>query len=173
MPESHSLAIKRYAVCIAPYTSDPHKVFHQDFQAILGTVLAMLSSLARPHTLIGSLHSIQKAIDRHDSSSRRSDRWPLGLLDETRKNIQAEAQEKAERGRQELRAIGSELRYTQQTVASELAGWQDLHAKLGRRAIKAFAEKMLVREQDRLERMRRAIRNVVDVRERGRSRKRP
>jgi hypothetical protein len=132
--------------------------------AISFTILAILSSLARPHALISSLSTIQKAIDRHDSSLRRSDRWPLGLLDETRKGIHAEALEKAEKSREELRTTGCELRYTQQTVAGELAGWQELHAKMGRRAIRALAERMVVREKDRLDSMKRAIRGVVDIR---------
>ena len=132
-------------------------------QAILSTILAILSSLSRPQSLISSLVSIQKAVDRHDSSLRRSDRWPLGLLDETRKGIHADAQEKAEKSREELRTVGCELTYTQQTVAGELAGWQELHAKLGRRAIRALAQKMVVREKDRLECMKRAVRGVIDV----------
>lgn len=130
--------------------------------AISSTILAILSSLARPDSLISSLKSIRKAIDRHDSSLRRSDRWPLGLLDETRKGIHAEAREKAEKSREELRTVGCELRYTQQIVAGELAGWQELHAKLGKRAIRALAERMVVREKDRLDSMRRAVRGVVD-----------
>ena len=132
-------------------------------QAISSSVLAILSSLARPHSLINSLLNIQKAIERHDSSLRRSDRWPLGLLDETRKGIHAEAQEKAEKSREELRSVGCELRYTQQTIAGELAGWQELHAKMGKRAIRALAERMVVREKDRLEGMKRAVREVIGL----------
>lgn len=116
--------------------------------------------MARPHALINSLVSIQKAIDRHDSSSRRSDRWPLGLLDETRKGIHADAQEKAEKSRQELHTVGCELSYTQHTVASELGLWNDLREKLAKRAIRALAEKMVVRERDRLGGMKRALRGI-------------
>ena len=112
---------------------------------------------------MNNLVSIQKAIDRHDSSLRRSDRWPLGLLDETRRGIHADAQEKAEKSRQELRDVGAELSYTQQTVAGELAGWQELHAQMGRRAIRRFAQQMVVREKDRLEGMKRAVRGVVEL----------
>ena len=59
--------------------------------------------------------------------------------------------------------MGCELRYTQQTVAGELAGWQELHAKLGKRAIRALAERMVVREKDRLEGMKRAVRGVIEL----------
>ena len=106
---------------------------------------------------------IQKAIDRHNSSMRRSDRWPLGLLDDTRKGIQADAQEKAEISKQELRTVGCELSYTQQTVASELASWQELHAKMGRRAIRALAQRMVVKQKDVLANLKRAARGVIDV----------
>lgn len=145
--------------------SDPYRFFHEDMQAIASTILAILSSLSRPHELISSFSRIQKAIDRHDGSLRRSDRWPLGLLDETRKSIHADAQERAEQSREELRTVGCELRYTQQTAAGELASWQELHAKMGRRAIRALAERMVIREKDRLEGMKRAVRGVVDVKD--------
>ena len=164
LPTPHITAFNRYTTCIQIYASDPHKQFHQDMRAVSATTLAILSSLARPHSLINNLITIQKAIDRHDSSLRRSDRWPLGLLDETRRGIHADAQEKAEKSRQELRDVGAELSYTQQTIAGELAGWQELHAKMGRRAIRRFAQEMVVREKDRLEGMRRAVRGVVEVR---------
>ena len=50
--------------------------------------------------------------------------------------------------------------YTWQTVAGELAGWQDLHALMGRRAIVGLAKGMVVREKDRLEGMKRALRVI-------------
>lgn len=62
--------------------------------------------------------------------------------------------------------MGSELRYTQQTVAGELAGWQDLHGRLGRRAVRGLVEGMVVRERVRLEGMRRAVRGVVGFKKR-------
>ena len=97
---------------------------------------------------------------------RRSDRWPLGLLDDTRRSIQAEAQEKAERSRAEHRVVACELSYTQQTVAAELANWQELHAKLGRRAIRTLAQRMVVKQRDTLDSMKRAMREIVNVNKR-------
>lgn len=160
LPCAHITAFTRYATSTRLQECDPYKFFHQDLQAILSTILAILSSLSRPHSLITSLQNAQKAIERHTSSLRRSDRWPLGLLDETRKGIHAEAQDRAQKSLEEFRAVGSELRYTQQTVAGELAGWQDLHAKLGKRAIRALAERMVIKEKDRLEGMTRAMRGL-------------
>ena len=45
-------------------------------------------------------------------------------------------------------------------MAAELAGWQDLHAKLAKRALKEFTREIVVREKTRLEGMRRALREV-------------
>lgn len=161
LPDTHMTAFARYSNSTRAQECDPYKYFHQDLQAISSTTTAILSSISRPYSLIASLFNIQKAIDRHTSSLRRSDRWPLGLLDETRRGIHAEAQERAEKSKEELRTISCELRYTQQVVAGELAGWQDLHAKMGKRAIRTLAERMIIREKDRLQGMRRALRNCA------------
>ena len=158
LPSAHITAFTRYATSTRLQECDPYKFFHQDLQAISSTILAILSSLSRPHALITSLQNIQKDIERHTSSLRRSDRWPLGLLDETRKGIHAEAQDRAQKSLEEFRTVGSELRYTQQIVAGEVAGWQDLHARLGKRAIRALAERMVTTEKDRLEGMTKAVR---------------
>ena len=160
LPQSHITAFAHYANTLQVPESDSYKFFHQDLQAISSTILAILSALSRPHSLISSLQNCQKAIDRHSGSLRRSDRWPLGLLDETRKGIHSDAQEKLEKSQEELRTIGCELRYTQQTVAGELAGWQVLHEKMAGRAVRKLAEGMVVREKERLAGMRRALRGL-------------
>ncbi len=160
LPQAHITAFSRYSATLLPPESDPHKLFLSDMHAISSAVNAMLFSLARPQSLIAQMSTTSKAIDRHTSSLRRSDRWPLGLLDDTRNKIHLEAADKVAKSKEELTLLGSELSYTQQTVASELAGWQDLHDKMGRRAIRDLAQRMVVREKDRLEGMKRAVRGL-------------
>ena len=58
----------------------------------------------------------------------------------------------------ELATLGSELRYTQQTVAGELAAWQDLHEVMLTRALKGLTKRMVIAEKMRLEGMKRALR---------------
>jgi len=131
--------------------------------AIHATVTAVLSSLSRPLRHIDNVQNLARTIDRHIQSLRRSDRWGLGgLLEETRKHNQAEVQKKIDAVKQEMMVEGSELRYTQQTVAAELAGWQEQHRKMARRAMRTFAEGMVVREKERLEGIKRALRCVTD-----------
>lgn len=122
----------------------------------------MLSSLARPPQLVAQIHSSRKAVERSYSSLNRSTRWPLGLLDETRQRLNEEKEEKAREKQREVDELGRELRYTQQVVAGELAGWQDMHEKLSRRAIREYARGMVILERSRLDGLRRALRKLND-----------
>jgi len=123
----------------------------------------MLSALSTPPQLIGQIIAARKAIERNQNSLSRSTRWPLGLLDETRQRINEEREEKARRTQVEVDELSKELRYTQQTVASELAGWQDMHERMGRKAIKEFARSMLILERERMQGINRALRKLQDV----------
>jgi hypothetical protein len=74
--------------------------------------------------------------------------------------LNEEKEDKVRRTREEVGELGRELRYTQQVVAAELAGWQDLHEKMGRKAIKDLAKGMLIKERTTLEGMKRAMRKL-------------
>lgn len=124
---------------------------------------AMLAALARPPRIVTQIQASRRAIERSYSSLSRSTRWPLGLLDETRQRLNEEKEEKARERQKEVDDLGRELRYTQQVVAGELAGWQDLHEKLGGRAIKEFARGMVILERERLAGLRRAMRRLKEV----------
>jgi hypothetical protein len=160
LPETHLRAFERYTKTLAQSEASPMAGFYYSMHAISSTITAILASLARPSTLITSMSATQKAIDRHNLSVRRSDRWPLGLLDDARSRVQRDAQEKMDKSKMELADLGRELRYTQQVVASELASWQENRVEMGRRALKELARRMVVTEKARLEGMRRAVRGL-------------
>lgn len=120
----------------------------------------MLLALSRPTSLIASINVSRKAIERSYNSLSRSTRWPLGIMDDTRQRLNEEKEDKARKTKEEADSISKELRYTQQVVAGELAGWQDLHQKLGRKAVKDLAKAMLIQEKTRLEGMKRALRRL-------------
>ncbi|KAF1968395.1 hypothetical protein BU23DRAFT_541385 [Bimuria novae-zelandiae CBS 107.79] len=160
LPEAHLRAVDRYTKTLAQSEASPTSGFYYNMHAISSTINAILAALNRPSTLISSMATTQKAVDRHSLSMRRSDRWPLGLLDDARSRMQRDAQEKMERAKEELSGLGKELRYTQQVVAQELASWQENRVDMGRRALKEFARKMVVTERARLESMRRAVREL-------------
>ncbi|KAF2019042.1 hypothetical protein BU24DRAFT_385847 [Aaosphaeria arxii CBS 175.79] len=160
LPEKHLTAMTRYTKTLTQSEASPISGFYYSMHAISGAINAILVALNRPSTLISSMSATQKAVDRHNLSIRRSDRWPLGLLDDARGRVQRDAQDKMERASEELATLGRELRYTQQVVASELASWQEGRVGMGKKALKDLARKMVVTEKARLESMRRAVREL-------------
>jgi hypothetical protein len=124
---------------------------------------SILRALARPAQLITQITAARREVERSYNSMSRSSRWPLGLLDDARQRLNEEREERAKRSEAEARDLARELRYTQQTVAGELAGWRDMHEKIGRRAIADLARGMLVAERMRLAGMQRALRKVKDM----------
>ncbi|KAE9972481.1 hypothetical protein EG328_004953 [Venturia inaequalis] len=160
LPDEHKKAFQRYTKTIAQPEFSPYTSFYYSMHAISTTIAAILQSLNRPTSLIAQMQIVQKAIDRHSLSLRRSDRWPtsLSLLDETRHRMQRDAQDKMDKSTEELEGLGKELRYTQGVVAGELASWQDERVKWGRSACRDLARRMIVAEKARLESMRRALR---------------
>ncbi|KAI8630614.1 hypothetical protein F5Y19DRAFT_51926 [Xylariaceae sp. FL1651] len=163
LPQTHISAFENYIKTLAPPSTNPPQILHSSFLALQSTIQAMLTALSRPPQLIAQITSSRKAIERNYNSVSRSTRWPLGLLDETRQRLNEEKEEKARRTQVEVDDLAKELRYTQQTVASELAGWQDMHERMGRRAIKEFARSMLILERERMQGMKRALRRLQDV----------
>lgn len=136
-------------------------MFHHSVVACQLTAMqALLSALARPGSLVSQMAAMRKAMERNHNSLNRSTRWPLGLLDDTRQRLQEDREEKARQSQEQLDDLGRELRYTQQVVAAELAGFQEVHQKMGRRAIRDFARGMVVQERMRLEGMTRLLRKL-------------
>ncbi|EGO51703.1 hypothetical protein NEUTE1DRAFT_89347 [Neurospora tetrasperma FGSC 2508] len=131
---------------------------------VVGNVaMAILRALAKPPRTIAKIVSIRREAERNYNSLNRSSRWPLGLLDETRQRMNEEREEKVKNAEREAEMLGKELRYAQQTVAGELAGWRDMHEKMGRRAIRELARGMLILERGRMEGLKRALRKVKAV----------
>lgn len=148
---------------LAPLQSSPNSQFFAAFLALYANIEAILKALARPPQTISKITAIRKEIDRSYSTLSRSSRWPLGLLDETRQRMNEDREEKVKKLEVEAEMMGKELRYTQTTVAGELAGWREMHERMGRKAIKDLVKGVLVVERGRLEGMKRALRRVREV----------
>ncbi|KAK1569707.1 uncharacterized protein LY79DRAFT_528217 [Colletotrichum navitas] len=160
LPPAYITALDSYVRTIAPMQSNPYGIFHSTFLASQSTIQALLSALSRPPAQIAQISAARKSAERSYNSLTRSTRWPLGLLDDTRQRLNEEREEKARQSQEQVDDLGRELRYSQQVVAGELAGWQDLHEKMGRRAIKDFAKGMVIQERLRLDGMMRALRRL-------------
>ena len=165
MPQSHPTAFELYTKTLVPTEASPLAGFYYDLHSIHSTSTAIHDALDGPAYLIGSMSQAQRTIDRSMGSISRSNRWTpnLGLFEDAKKQVALEAWEKAGKAKGELESLGAELRYTQQTVASELAVWQDEHVRAGRAMLKRFAKETVVKEQARLEGMQRALRSIKKV----------
>lgn len=162
LPQRHLNAFDRYARVFLPTESNPFTGLYYALQSITSSSHAVLVALGRPTNLIGSMNQARRGIDRALGSLSRQSRWTpnIGLFDETRRSIAADAEEKVAKAQGELDTLGSELRYTQQTVAAELAGWQEEHVRFGRKTLRDLAKGMVVKEKARLDAMKRALREL-------------
>ena len=162
LPQSHIKAFERYTKTLTPTESSPWTALYYSFHSIQSTSTAIQVALNRPSYLIGSMSQAQRNIDRAHGSISRSNRWTpnIGLFEGAKQAVAVEAWEKAGKARSELESLGCELRYTQQTVASELAAWQDEHVRAGRAMLRRFAKESIVKERARLEGMKRALREI-------------
>ena len=162
LPTSYGRALERYTRTLLPTESSPWTQFYYSLHAIHSSSTAIQVALNRPAYLIGSMHAAQRAIDRAQGSVSRSNRWTpnLGMFEEAKKAVASEAGEKQAKARGEMEGLGCELRYTVQTVAGELASWQEEHVRGGKAMLRRFAKENIVRERARLEGMRRALREV-------------
>ncbi|RKF62760.1 putative vps9 domain protein [Erysiphe neolycopersici] len=160
IPITHINALQAYAACLEPPSIHPYANFHSTVLSIHGTIIAMLLALSRPNSLIDTISTTNKSIERSYNSLSRSTRWPLGLLDETRLRLNEEKEEKVRKEKKEVEEVGRELRYTWGIVAGELAGWQESHEKMGKKAIVDLVKGMVIREKSVLQGMKRALRRI-------------
>lgn len=160
LPRKHKDGFEAFVHALAPTQFSAQAALHTNLLAMQSTIQALLSALGRPTTLIDKMSVARREAERNQGSAGRSSRWPLGLLDDSRQKSIDEKGEKARRLGEEVRYLSKELRYTQQTVASELAGWQNGHERMGRRAIREFARGMVVQERARMDGLMRALRKV-------------
>lgn len=171
LPYRHATAIGRYVRANQPPASDPFSTFQISLLNMNSTIVSVLSALSRPHTLINTLSTAHKTLERHNSMIKRtksgritersvwSSALPIGaLMEENRQSQAQEAQDKLEKRQEEVYFAACELNDTYQIVAGELAGWQDQHEQLMKQAIRGFARTMVIKEKSRLEGMNQALR---------------
>lgn len=162
LPQSYITGFERYTKLLIPSESSPLARLYYALHAIHSSSSAIQLATNRPTYLIGSMAQSQRAIDKSKNSISRSNRWTpnLGIFEDAKRAVEVEAWDKAAKARREMESLGCELAYTQQTIASELAVWQDEHVKSGKAMLKTLARETIVRERAKLEGMKRALREV-------------
>ncbi|CAZ86141.1 unnamed protein product [Tuber melanosporum] len=156
----HLASFHKFSEILIPNESNPYISFLEDFRNLQSSLDGVMTALDRPRQVINQMSRLQKQVDKHINSLRRSDRWPLGLLDDTRAKIHQEAADNVAKSKEQYLTLSSELRYTQTVAAGELSSFHELHAKQARRAVRELAQRQLITERAKLEGMRRAIRTI-------------
>ncbi|KAI5800077.1 hypothetical protein EDC01DRAFT_765462 [Geopyxis carbonaria] len=157
---SQLAGLAKFTETLVPDESHPYNLFLEDLRNILASLSGVTVALERPRQIITEITTIQKQIDRHLASRRRNDRWPLGILDDTRAKYHQDAQQKVDDRQREKINLACELRYTQSIAAQELAAFHEMHTKQARIAIRDLARRQVTVERNRLELMKAALRVI-------------
>lgn len=162
LPAAHKSAYARLSKSQSSIAASPASAFHYDLDSILSATDAIGIALQRPGMLISRMHDARRDAEKVIASLARTSRWTprAGFFDDARKAQSEEARAEAERCHAQVELLGSELRYTQQTVAAELAGWHGSRVVLARKALRDVATRTLIKERDRLDEMKRALRQL-------------
>ncbi|KAF3193598.1 hypothetical protein TWF225_009170 [Orbilia oligospora] len=153
----------KYTIAISPNDSNPIAHFLDDFRSINSSLQGMMTALERPRKIVGEINMLQREVEKHMISLRRSDRWPLGLMDETRAKIHQGAADNIRQTKSRQEALSRELRYSQSVAAVELASFHEMHGKFARNAVKRLARNQVLVEKERLEGLKRALRVVKNA----------
>lgn len=160
-PKGCSVALSKYVKTLSQSDSAPIVEFTYELLALASAASAIFVALGRPKNLMGSMTACHRAISRHrHQTTKRSDRWPLGLLEVTRQTMRQESDEKIHKAESQLMTLGKELRYTQQIIANELGGWEEARVKIARSALKKLAQRTVIVERARLDGLKRAMREL-------------
>ncbi|KAK6356463.1 hypothetical protein TWF718_000822 [Orbilia javanica] len=156
----HVRGLWKYTIAISPNDSNPIAHFLDDFRSINSSLQGMMTALERPRKIVGEINMLQREVEKHMISLRRSDRWPLGLMDETRAKIHQGAADNIRQTKSRQEALSRELRYSQSIAAVELASFHEMHGKFARNAVRRLARNQVLVEKERLEGLKRALRVV-------------
>ena len=174
LPNTQLTAMRRHVSALAfNPESYPLTSLHYHFLNTLASITSLLDALGRPGSLVTSMHSTAEQIEKSEAAAQRArtQRWPsaLGLLDDARKRLVEDGAAKANQAREQMDTLGRELSHTQGVVASELAGFWEARSQKGktvesavsvRQALHDFAKENLVRERERLGRLKRALAGI-------------
>lgn len=170
LPKAHvDTFIKFASLMHTEPASSPLANFVLSLSSLHSTIAAVQSALLRPSTLIGQISSTQRALEKNkaylaSSSSPRKGIMNLNFpgTEESRAKSVKDTEKKITQAGAEIERLGKELRYTQEVVVGELAGWTTWREQWGGEEIKRLARNVVVKERERLKCMQRALRALKE-----------
>ena len=172
LPKTHVDAFTKYAAVLhTEPASSPLTIYLSGLQSFQSTISAMQTALLRPSSLIAQIVSAQKSLERHrnqvlNNSNPKKGAFGINFpgMEESRIKGVRESERKAMENEIEIDRVGRELRYTQEVVMGELAGWTGWRGGFGREEIRRFVRGAVVGERERLKGMERVLRGLKEGR---------
>ncbi|KAJ9651871.1 hypothetical protein H2198_008869 [Neophaeococcomyces mojaviensis] len=168
LPQAHINAFIRYSALL--HTEPPSSPLFTYVSALTSfqtTIAAMQTALTRPSSLANQIRAAQKGLERHRSSLASSSaprKGPFNInlpgMEESRLRSMRDTERQIIEAEMEIETKGKELRYTQEIVLGELAGWTSWREDWGRNEIRRFANATLIKERERLKNMQRMLGNL-------------
>jgi small subunit ribosomal protein S11 len=150
--------------------SSPLANFISSVISFHSTIAAVQLALQKPSTLISKILTTQRTLEKNKSNLANTQYPRKGLMninfpgsEESRVKASRETENKIVQGEADVQRLGKELRYTQEVVVGELAGWTTWREEWGREEIKKLAKAMVVKEKERLRGMQRAVRALKEA----------
>jgi len=171
LSQSHIQTLIRFASLMhTEPASSPLANYIGSLSSFYSTIAAVQAALLRPSALIMQIASAQRDLERHRSSLISSSQPRKGIMglnlpgmEESRMKSMKDTENKITQGETEVERLGKELRYTQEVVVGELAGWTSWREAWGKEEIKKLARATIVKEKERLKCMQRALRALQEA----------
>lgn len=168
LPASHADALSKLAALLpAEPASNPVAVYTAGLQSLQSTILAIQTALLRPSSLISQITAAQRAQAKArrslaDASAPKKGPFNLSLpgLEDSRLRSVREAEKRIVEAEGIVQDKGRQLRYTQEVVMGEVAGWNGWRGEFGREEVKRLVRGVVVRERERLRGMQRVLKGL-------------
>ncbi|KAK9450506.1 uncharacterized protein V1518DRAFT_426401 [Limtongia smithiae] len=159
-PDAYTDAISEFISVLQIYDSHEEQ-FGLELRSAYATMQAVITALSQPKSLVDQLTAQTAQLTRlRNTLNRASTRLPLGLLDDSRSRYAHDASLNIQTSENEIARLGSEIRYAQTVLASELGGFNELHEKEGVRVIKEYVREKIKWEKVRLRGMQSALNKI-------------
>jgi hypothetical protein len=167
LPKGHVDAFARYSALMTTSSeSSPLVSFVQAVTGFHTTITAIQSSLLKPTNLIIRINEATRTLTRNRqnlNSQSLPRKFQFPGLEESRLRSMKDSERKIAEGEQEIVQLGKELRYSQEVVLGELAGWTEWREKFGKEAVRAFVRGMVVKEKERYKGLQRCLRKLREA----------
>ena len=169
LPNSHVNALSRYAsLMVNPPDSSPLRAFIANLTSFASTITAVQTSLIRPSNIITRMTQLYRSLQASNKSLQTQSlprTFTLEFLEQGRAKTFKDTEHKIALEEGVLESLGRELRWTQEVVLGELAGWTNWREQYVRNAVKDFAKETIVKEKERGEGLKRCLRRLRECKE--------